>query len=34
MALTQEAEKKGSYADYLTWQDEERGELIDGKRMT
>ena len=31
MPLPQEHEKKYSYADYLTWQDDERWELIDGK---
>ena len=30
MALVLRAEKKGSYADYLTWQDEGRWELVDG----
>ena len=31
MPLAQEHDKKYSYADYVTWQDEERWELIDGQ---
>jgi Uma2 family endonuclease len=31
MPLAQEHAKKHSYADYLTWQDEERWEIIDGE---
>ena len=31
MSLTQKAEKKFTYADYSTWPDDERWELIDGE---
>jgi Uma2 family endonuclease len=31
MSLTQEKDKEFTYTDYLTWPDEERWELIDGR---